>query len=98
MWQDPEKKLTNHLQKTNTIQIESLILAEWNMNDFQKIANTGTYKYRPLTSSSQYYRLPTKYDALDIGDFYTDAEKSFFTFADFVDENDEPVIGWLRTQ
>ena len=92
MWIDPQGKLVDHLQKTSSIQIESLILAEWNMNDFQEIDNYGTYRYRPITASSAYYRLPLSYDPLDSGNYYDGVERSFFTYSNFVQDNDEPVL------
>lgn len=92
MWQDPRGDLDTFVKVSNTLEIESLILAEWNMNDFVSIQNYGTYKYRPFDTSSQYYRLPMEYDRLDTGFFYKDSEKSYFTFGGFVDEDDEPVL------
>lgn len=92
MWQDPKGKLENHVKVSNTLQIESLAIAEWNMNDFQTIANYGVYRYRPTTASSAYYRVPSSYDPTDLGDYYTDAEKSYYTFSDFVSDTDEPVL------
>jgi len=92
MWKDPRGDLDNFVKVTNTLQIESLIIAEWNMNDFEKIANYGSYRYRPFDAESTYFRLPLNYDSLDLGDFYTDANKSVFTFADFVQSDDEPIL------
>jgi hypothetical protein len=92
MWRDPKKQLDNFVKVTNTLQIESLIIAEWNMNDFEKISNYGSYRYRPTDTSSIYFRPPSDYDVLDQGDFYTDANKSVFTFADFVQDDDEPIL------
>jgi hypothetical protein len=92
MWIDPRGDLDNFVKVSTTLQIESLIIAEWNMNDFEKILNYGSYRFRPSDSDSLYFRLPLNYDVLDQGDFYTDANKSTFTFADFVQDDDEPVL------
>jgi len=92
MWKDPRGDLDNFVKVSKTLQIQSLVIAEWNMNDFEKIANYGSYRYRPYDESSQYFRLPLNYDVLDEGDFYTDANKSVFTFSDFVEDDDEPVL------
>jgi hypothetical protein len=92
MWQDPRGELDNFVKVSNTLQIESLVIAEWNMNDFEAIANYGSYRYRPFDSDSLYFRLPLNYNSLDEGNFYTDANKSVFTFADFVQDDDEPVL------
>lgn len=92
MWQDPKGDLDQFVKVTNTLQIESLILAEWNMNDFINVKDYGVYKYSPFNEGSRYYRLPVNYDSLDTGYFFRDSEKSYYTFGDFVDENDEPVL------
>jgi hypothetical protein len=93
MWIDPLGKLDNHLKVSNTLQIESFVVAEWNMNDTENLDKYGTYRYRPTSSASSiYYNLPLNYDPLDLGDFYTDAEKSIYTFSDFVTDEDEPVL------
>ena len=93
MWIDPLGKLNDHLKVSSMLQIESYVVAEWNMNDFENIKNYGTYRYRPTSSASSiYYNLPLNYDPLDQGNFYTDAEKSVFTFSDFVTDDDEPVL------
>jgi len=92
MWIDPRGDLDNFVKVSTTLQIQSLIIAEWNMNDFEKIANYGSYRYRPFDSNSTYFRLPLNYDVLDQGDFYTDANKSTFTFSDFVQDDDEPIL------
>lgn len=92
MWTDPQNKLTDYLEKTSTLQVESLIVAEWNMNDFQKIKNYGTYRYRPSASASKYNPISYTYIENDTGNYYTDAERSFFTYSDFVNVSDEPVL------
>jgi len=93
MWIDPQKKLTDYLEQTSTLKVESLIIAEWNMNDFQSIKQYGTYRYRPTASASKYVNLPTiSYDPDDIADNYDQSERSFFTYSDFVQNNDEPVL------
>ncbi len=90
MWTDPNDQLINHIEKTKTLQVESLIIAEWNMNDFQEIENYGTYRHRPNSVSP--ILVPLTYDSADTASYYTDAERSFFTYSDFVSQNDEPVL------
>lgn len=93
MWKDPQGKLEEFVKVSNTLQIESFVVAEWNMNDFENVAKYGTYRYRPTgAASGQYYNLPLNYDPLDLGDYYTDADNSVYTFADFVTDDDEPVL------
>lgn len=93
MWQDPQGKLENFVKVNNTLQLESFIVAEWNLNDFENVKNYGTYRYRPTSAASaQYYNVPLSYDPLDLGDYYTDSDTSVYTFADFVSNDDEPVL------
>lgn len=92
MWKDPRGDLDNFVKVNNTLQIESLVVAEWNMNDFERIIKYGTYRNRPYDQQSPFYKAPTEYDQNDEGNYYTDAHKSIFTFADFVQDDDEPVL------
>jgi hypothetical protein len=85
-----DQKLINHIKTTNTLQIESFILGEWNLNDFENILKYGNYRYR-LSSSSIYSTLPNTYDELDAGDYYTDALLSNIVTESIVDNIDEPI-------
>lgn len=89
MWIDSQEKLVDHIEKSRTLQIESLVIAEWNMNDFQEIENYGTYRHSP--SSSVPVIAPLTY-VKDADSYYKDAEKSFFTYSNFVTDDDEPVL------
>ena len=92
MWQDPQGKLENYLKVTNTLQIESLVVAEWNMNNFQEISNYGVYRFRPTEPESVFYRPASSYDPLDEANYYRGSDESVFTFADFLSNDDEPVL------
>ena len=70
------EELSNHLKTSDTIQTESAVYAEWNMNDPENVALLGNYRYRPTYTSSQYYLLPMSYDSADIGNYYTGATDS----------------------
>jgi hypothetical protein len=85
-----DQKLINHIKTTNTLQIESFILGEWNLNDFENISKYGNYRYR-LSSSSIYSTLPNTYDELDAGDYYTDALLSNIVTESIVDNIDQPI-------
>ena len=65
--------LKTHLETSATIKLQSLVLAEWNMNMPDNIYKIGNYRYRPTDSSSQYYNLPNEFDQLDSGNYYTGA-------------------------
>jgi len=90
MWVDSEKKLTDHLLESSTIEIDSLIIAEWNMNSFEDIENYGTYK---LNRSSNPVVLPLNtYDKDDSAGYWRDADRSYYTYGTFVTNNDQPSL------
>ena len=65
--------LKTHFETSATIQSESLVIAEWNMNMPDNIFKTGNYRYRPNDSNVQYRNLPIAFDPLDAGNYYTGA-------------------------
>jgi hypothetical protein len=66
-------ELKNHFETSATIQTESLVLAEWNMNMPDNISKLGNYRYRPQEQSSQFLTLINTFDPADTGLFYTGA-------------------------
>ena len=65
--------LKTHLETSSTIQLQSLVLAEWNMNMPDNIYKLGNYRYRPIGENVQYRTLPLTFDQLDSGNYYTGA-------------------------
>ena len=65
--------LKTHLETSSTIRLQSLVLAEWNMNMPDNIHKLGNYRYRPIDSGSQYYTIPNTFDQLDSGNYFTGA-------------------------
>jgi hypothetical protein len=65
--------LKNHFETSATIQTESLVLAEWNMNMPDNIFKLGNYRYRSQEQNSQFLTLPNTFDSADAGLFYTGA-------------------------
>ena len=65
--------LKTYLETSATIRLQSLVLAEWNMNMPDNIQKLGNYRYRPTTSGSEYFTLPLTFDPLDSGNYYTGA-------------------------
>jgi hypothetical protein len=47
-------ELTNHINQSSSVSVQSLILAEWNMNVPENIKEIGNYRYRPLSISGDY--------------------------------------------
>jgi hypothetical protein len=79
--------LLEKVRVTNTLQIESFILGEWNLNSFENILVYGNYRYRPETDSL-YSTLPNTFDPFDQGDYYTDALQSNKQ-SEYLVDNDE---------
>jgi len=65
--------LKTHLETSSTVHLQSLVLAEWNMNMPDNIYKLGNYRYRPTDSDVQYRTLPLNFDSLDLGNYYTGA-------------------------
>jgi len=65
--------LKTHLETSSTISLQSLVLAEWNMNMPDNIYKLGNYRYRPTGSDVQFRTLPLTFDNLDTGNYYTGA-------------------------
>ena len=65
--------LKTHLETSSTVRLQSLVLAEWNMNMPDNIYKLGNYRYRPTGSDVQYRTLPLSFDSLDLGNYYTGA-------------------------
>ena len=65
--------LKTHLETSATINIQSLVLAELNMNMPDNIFKVGNYRYRPRTADSIYNTILSTFDQLDDGNYYTGA-------------------------
>lgn len=74
------KELVQHLETSSTIKSRAAVIAEWNMNFFDNIADIGNYRYRPLLGIGEKYgSIPNIYDPRDLGNFYTDATQADIT-------------------
>ena len=86
------EELDNHLKTSDTIQVESAVYAEWNMNQPDNVEKLGNYRYRPTHTSSQYFLIPMSYDPLDIGNYYTGATDSDIAIESGFDDEDQPTL------
>lgn len=68
--------LSNHLKTSPTIRTESLVLAEWNLNDLDNVHKLGNYRFRPTEIGSEYSSITNSFDDNDSGNFYTNATDS----------------------
>jgi hypothetical protein len=90
-----DNDLINHLQTKNSIDVDSLIIAEWNQNSLLNIENYGNYRWRPesqLFNDIKYRSLIPQYDSVDTLDAYTDALESNNISKYRTDREDEPLI------
>ncbi len=87
-----DETLKTHLETSATINLKSLVLAEWNMNIPDNIFKTGNYRYRPNEIGDIYSNLPQSFDRLDIGKYYTDALESNVVIDGGVTNTDTPQV------
>jgi hypothetical protein len=66
-------ELKQHLESSSTVQLESLVIAEWNMNMPDNIFKIGNYRYRSQGSDAKFKTIPSSFDQLDAGQYYTGA-------------------------
>lgn len=71
-----DETLKNHLETSGTVSLESLVLAEWNMNMPDNIFKIGNYRYRPNEIGDIYSNIPQSFDKFDTGNYYTNALES----------------------
>ena len=88
------KELNDHLSTSSTIKSRAAVIAEWNMNFFENIADIGNYRYRPLLGIAQKYgSIPNIYDPKDLGNFYTGAtDADVLGDGGFEEDGQTPVV------
>ena len=86
------EELDNHLRTSHTIKTESVIFAEWNMNDSGNVEKLGNYRYRPDLEDNKFSLLPATYDAVDEGGYYTGATQADITIQYGFDDQDQPTL------
>jgi hypothetical protein len=88
-----DKDLQNHLETSDVIRSNSIILAEWNMNSLDNLKHIGNYRHRPLDPiSSKYQSIINTFDINDDGNFYKDATHSDITIDGGLDNQNVPVV------
>lgn len=97
MFTNPE--LQEHLQTSSTIRLQSAVIAEWNMNVAENIAQVGNYRYRPNDTED------TRYNDIAQSFSFDDSESLFYTGATDADvvidggfENDETPIAFVSNK
>jgi len=84
------QELKTHLETSATVKLQSLVLAEWNMNMPDNIFKLGNYRYRPTDSTSQYFTIPNDFDSLDAGNYYTGATDADVVIDGGFEDDDTP--------
>jgi hypothetical protein len=82
--------LKTHFETSSTVRLESLVLAEWNMNMPDNIFKIGNYRYRPQEPGSQYHTLLQSFDQSDSGNYYTGALESYTIVNSGLTDQDVP--------
>ena len=82
--------LQNHLETSSSVQSQSLIVAEWNMNYFDNIKTAGNYRYRPSNPESKYFGILNTFDEQDTGNFYTNATNADVLIDGGIDDDGTP--------
>jgi len=86
-----DNDLINYLETNNSIDIDSLVIVEWNQNDLLNLDNCGNYRWRPESSSVVYRTLYPEYDSQDNANVYTDAMDSNIISQYRTEDEDEPL-------
>ena len=84
MFQNDELK--DHLETSFSVESQSAVVAEWNMNIPDNILKLGNYRYRE--NSTQYSVIPNTFDINDAGNFYTGATDSDITVSYGVEDEE----------
>jgi hypothetical protein len=91
------EELDNHLKKSHTISSETIVYAEWNLNDADNIERLGNYRYRPATTDNPFSVIPSTYDPIDpVSDtfpgYYTGATDADITIGSGFSDGDQPTL------
>jgi hypothetical protein len=86
-----DNELIDHLQTNNRIDVDSLVIVEWNQNDFLNLDNYGNYRFRPDSASAIYRNLMPLYDSQDLANLYTGALESNYISEYKTQDLEEPL-------
>jgi hypothetical protein len=86
-----DNELIDHLQKKNSIDVDSLVIVEWNQNDLSNLDNYGNYRLRPDGANVVYRTLYPEYDYQDSASVYTNALESNYISEYKTQDPNEPL-------
>lgn len=87
-----QDELNSYLKSAHTIEQESAIFAEWNLNELENIKMVGNYRYRPSDSESIYNSIAPIYDPIDARNDYTGATNADVVLDGGFDDEDNPIF------
>lgn len=72
------ENLKNHLETSSSVRLESVVIAEWNLNTAENISLVGNYRNRTIATDPEsedflYSNIPENFDPEDDGNYYTGA-------------------------
>jgi hypothetical protein len=85
-------ELQEHLTSSETIEVGSGVVAEWNMNHSENINIMGNYRYRSSEQSSIYSSLIDVFDPSDSGLFYSGATDADAIIDGGLNDQDIPTV------
>ena len=86
-----DDKLNQYLTTASSINVQSKVFAEWNLNWSSNISKIGNYRYRPTSPSDPNYIIQTSYDQDDYANSYTGATDADIVIDGGYDKNDQPL-------
>ena len=89
------EELSTMMDSSSTINSQSQIIAEWNLNSFENIKKIGNYRYRPTIASpteANFGVVASVYDNLDALGAYTNATDSDIVTDGGYNENQVPEV------
>jgi hypothetical protein len=87
-----DESLEEHLKTSSTVNVDSLVIAEWNLNVSENILQTGNYRYRPLSEKPKHYQINPSFDLNDESLSYTGATDSDITIDGGFDDENKPLV------
>jgi hypothetical protein len=86
-----DNDLINYIKTKNSIDVDSLVIAEWNQNDLLNLDNYGNYRFRPDSLNVVYRTLYPQYDFQDSASVYVNALNSNYISQYKIEDSGEPL-------
>lgn len=98
-----DETLQNHLEESSVVKLQSLVVAEWNMNIADNIEQIGNYRFRPLAAEGTIYKSPAasfdyEDDSINTPKFYYGATDSDITIDGGLTDDGTPIAFTTKKQ